>query len=96
VSSFIIQNDAILKLAAASVAFNSPQEGEGAPVQDLMAELDPLEWAGVAIGREDAYRLYQNLKKLSASSGATGLRFWGKILGRNGDYYIAEVYIFII
>lgn len=34
--------------------------------------------------------LQKSLKKLIASSGATSLRFWGKIKGTEKDYFIAE------
>lgn len=83
----------IIAFAAANAAFYAVEEdglGEGAPVQDLMADVDSLEWAGVSLGREETFRIYNNLKKLSSTSGATDLRFWGKIQGREGDYYIAE------
>ena len=32
----------------------------------------------------------RSLKSLAKSSGATNVRFWGKILGTERDYYIAE------
>jgi radial spoke head protein 4A len=86
-----LQNPEYTKFASATASLLSLGESGAAPVQDVMAECDALEWAGVNIGREDSYRLYLNMNKLAASSGATGLRFWGKILGRGGDYFIVEV-----
>ena len=32
----------------------------------------------------------KSLKNLAKSSGATSIRFWGKIYGTEADYYIAE------
>lgn len=49
-----------------------------------------LKWAGVYFGEEDSYVIQLSLKKLANASGATGIRFWGKIYGVKADYYIAE------
>lgn len=34
--------------------------------------------------------LQKNLKKLITSSGASSIRLWGKIVGTEKDYYVAE------
>jgi hypothetical protein len=41
-----------------------------------------LKWAGLGFCEEDNYRLSISLKLLLKESGATNLRFWGKIYGR--------------
>lgn len=40
-----------------------------------------LKWAGIYFGEEDSYFIQMALKKLMAKSGASTLRFWGKIYG---------------
>lgn len=65
-------------------------EDAGAAVQDLVHEMDVLEWAGVGIGREECFRLFLSMKKLAASAEVSHLRFWGKLLGRNADYFVVE------
>ena len=49
-----------------------------------------LEWAGLGFGAEENYRLATSLKNLSQSCEVNNLRFWGKILCRDGDLYVAE------
>ena len=80
--------------ASTEKLFKAPEPAEGvdepAPVQDLADEANYLEWAGVSLGREEAFRLSLALKHLAASVPVSGLRFWGKILGTGGDYIVAE------
>ena len=68
---------------------------ESFPVQDFTLYSTYFEWAGMGFGREESYRIYLSLKKLASSLSAQdksieGIRFWGKILGTRGDYYVAE------
>ena len=49
-----------------------------------------LEWAGLGFGKEENFRLAVSLKNLAEMSGANNLRFWGKILCRGKDLYVAE------
>lgn len=46
--------------------------------------------AGIDFGEYSTLLLQKSLKKLAISSQATFLRFWGKILGTQKDYYIVE------
>jgi hypothetical protein len=70
-------------------------DGEGqasiSNVQDLMS-LNRNVWnsAGVDFGEYNTLILQKSLKKLTATSAASYLRFWGKILGTEKDYYIVE------
>lgn len=64
--------------------------GEPGTIQDVVHELDALQWAGIGIGEEDAIRIYLSLIRLSSKTRGINLRFWGKILGTKKDYYIAE------
>lgn len=49
-----------------------------------------FEWAGISFGEEETYKLQKSLKKLAVMSGATALRFWGKVYGSQKDYYVVE------
>lgn len=49
-----------------------------------------LEWAGLGFGSEENYRLATSMKNLAMANEANNLRFWGKILCRSGDLYVAE------
>ena len=57
---------------------------------DVTAEASMLEWAGVYFGEEEVFQLKKSMKKLALMSGATQLRFWGKIYGTQKDYWIVE------
>lgn len=56
---------------------------------DLLDDAATLEWAGISLGSEYTYLLYLSLKSLAVSKN-TKVRFWGKVLTMNGDYYVAE------
>lgn len=47
-------------------------------------------WAGVVFGDEEVLRLSKAIKRLAILSGASQLRFWGKIYGTQKDYWVAE------
>jgi len=48
-------------------------------------------WAGIGFGQQETFHLSMSLRKLAMETpGLLRLRFWGKILGTGGDYYIAE------
>ena len=80
-------------------AGGAEEEGEGgggeapAPVgfiQDLIADANIYQWAGIGFGESETLLLMKSLKALAAKSGASQIRFWGKIYGIEKDYYIAE------
>ena len=67
----------------------------GAPAIGFMPDLMSLnksvyQWAGIDLGEYNALLLQKSLKKLTAENGISNLRLWGKILGTEKDYYIAE------
>ncbi|CAE7561820.1 Rsph4a [Symbiodinium sp. KB8] len=66
------------------------EEEAGEPVQNLTDDANYLEWAGVSLGRTETFRLHASLKRLAAAQPVQQLRLWGKILGLQGDYYVAE------
>lgn len=47
-----------------------------------------LEWAGICFGEEFTYKLSKSLKQLALMSGASSLRFCGKVLGTEKDYWV--------
>jgi len=50
-----------------------------------------LEWVGISIGEKESYLLTNSLRSLVSTKGLpNGVTFWGKIYGREKDYYIAE------
>lgn len=49
-----------------------------------------FEWAGISFGEGETFRIYKAMKRLAKVSGASQLRFWGKILGRQRDYFVIE------
>lgn len=49
-----------------------------------------LEQAGVGLGREEMQRIFLALKQLVDSQGLLRCRLWGKILGTESGYIVAE------
>ncbi|XP_034555973.1 radial spoke head protein 6 homolog A [Notolabrus celidotus] len=49
-----------------------------------------LEQAGVGLGREEMQRIFLALKQLVESQSLQRCRFWGKILGTQSSYIVAE------
>ena len=69
------------------------EEGGSGPVgniPDLLADSKVWQWGGVGFGEYDTMLLQKSMKKLMQKSGASSMRFWGKIKGVEADYYIAE------
>jgi radial spoke head protein 4A len=48
------------------------------------------EWAGVSLGREETYLMFLSIKKLVEQKQLKSVRLWGKVLGRDANYIIAE------
>jgi radial spoke head protein 4A len=60
-------------------------------VQNFMEDATMFEWAGVGFGKQESYHIAMSLRKLAAETPSLEtLRFWGKILGTEGDFYVAE------
>lgn len=49
-----------------------------------------MEQAGVGLGRMEMQRIFLALKQLAQSEQLPHCRLWGKILGRDGNYIVAE------
>ena len=59
-------------------------------MSDLLADSKVWQYAGVGFGDYDTMLMQKSMMKLLSSSGASQMRFWGKIKGTEFDYYIAE------
>lgn len=60
-------------------------------VPDLLSDNRQLySWAGLDFGEYNCMLLQKSLKALAYNTGATNIRFWGKILGTEADYFVAE------
>merc|ERR1719440_754752 len=60
-------------------------------VENFVESAAMFKWAGVGFGQQPSYQIHLSLRGLAASTpGLSKLRFWGKILGIENDYFIAE------
>ena len=59
-------------------------------LSDFLKDRVLLEWVGVSFGEDESARIQLSLRNLMRTSGASSMRFWGKIYGREKDYYVAE------
>jgi len=79
-----------------------PAEGEppapvnvGSAVPDFCEDAEMLQWAGMGFGELESYKIKCSLRNLAfkkQEEGYTRIRLWGKILGTDADYYVAEAY----
>jgi hypothetical protein len=80
----------VLKLCAA------PSDPTAAPkvlgmVQNFMEDAAMFRWAGIGFGQQESYHIALSLRKLASDiPSVESLRLWGKVLGTEGDYYVAE------
>ena len=59
-------------------------------MSDLLADSKQWAYAGVSFGEYDTMLLQKSLRNLLARTGASQMRFWGKVLGNEFDYFVAE------
>lgn len=59
-------------------------------VEDVIENMAMFENAGISFGIDEHYRLHHSMQRLAKISGATRLRFWGKIDCSQKDYFIVE------
>ncbi|XP_014673530.1 PREDICTED: radial spoke head protein 4 homolog A-like [Priapulus caudatus] len=62
----------------------------GAPLGNLMESAFMFEQAGIGFSREETYRIFLALKQLLETQPIQHIRFWGKILGVQQSYIVAE------
>lgn len=60
-------------------------------VQNFMEDAAMFRWAGVGFEKQESYHIACSLRKLASDTPSIeSLRLWGKVLGSDGDYYVAE------
>ncbi|EDV20309.1 Radial spoke head protein 4-like protein A [Trichoplax sp. H2] len=67
-----------------------PDDDQDLPLPDLMDIAHYFEQAGVGLSQMEVYRVFLALKTLAENYPLQTVRFWGKIIGLHGNYYIAE------
>ena len=76
---------------AAAEPEEEPDPMVAGPVDPLLDDAALWSAAGVGFGEVPTYRLFRALQLLSGRETPDGkVRFWGKVLGRSADYYVAE------
>ena len=69
-----------------------PQDEEvETPLPNLMELCFYFEQAGIGLNREEMIRVWLALKNLVDNHPLQHVRFWGKLLGTEQNYYVAEV-----
>ncbi|XP_016054217.1 PREDICTED: radial spoke head protein 4 homolog A isoform X1 [Miniopterus natalensis] len=61
------------------------------PLPNVMESAFYFEQAGVGLGTDETYRIFLALKQLTDTHPIQRCRFWGKILGLEMNYIVAEV-----
>mmetsp|Transcript_18055 Transcript_18055/g.30798 ORF Transcript_18055/g.30798 Transcript_18055/m.30798 type:complete len:158 (-) Transcript_18055:870-1343(-) len=59
-------------------------------IQNFQQCTQMLEWAGVSFGEEMHILIQKSLRRLAKVSGATQIKFFGKILCSGNDYWVAQ------
>ena len=57
---------------------------------NITEEAAMFEWAGICFGDDNVYMLQKSLKRLAVMSGASPIKFFGKIYGTHKDYWIVK------
>ncbi|XP_072405444.1 radial spoke head protein 4 homolog A [Chiloscyllium punctatum] len=72
-------------------AADHEEEVADTPLPNVMEMAYYFEQAGIGLSSDEMYRIFLALKQLVEAHPLQKCRFWGKILGINGNYIIAEV-----
>ncbi|NXU47876.1 RSH4A protein, partial [Turnix velox] len=67
------------------------EEIEETPLPNVMETAFYFEQAGIGLSKDETYHIFLALKKLISAQPIQTCRFWGKILGLEMNYIIAEV-----
>nr|CCA17311.1 flagellar radial spoke protein putative [Albugo laibachii Nc14] len=57
---------------------------------NILDQCDALEWAGVAFSKSEMFRVCLSTARIDNVQDIRNLRIWGKILGLDGSFYVAE------
>lgn len=67
--------------AAEKTAFSMP---------DIQKQTQMLQWAGISFGTQQTMLLQKSMKALAKLSGASSLKFFGKVYGISCDYWVVS------
>ena len=59
-------------------------------IPNLCEQAKILDWAGINFGDDFVHLMQKSLKRLATMSGASSLKFFGKIFGTQKDYWIVQ------
>lgn len=59
-------------------------------VPDYYSIFQQLEWCGISVSEKESYILTNALRSLVSEKSLTSVTFWGKVFGKEKDYYIVE------
>lgn len=60
-------------------------------VQNFLEDAAMFRWAGVGFSQQESYHIGASLRRLASETPSIeSLRLWGKVLGTDGDYLVAE------
>lgn len=59
-------------------------------VPDYYSIFQQLEWCGISISDKESYILTNALRALVSEKSLQSVTFWGKVFGKEKDYYIVE------
>jgi hypothetical protein len=59
-------------------------------VENFMSQAEMLEWAGISFGEQTTILIQKSITKLAQTSGATYMKFFGKVYGLEHDYWVAQ------
>lgn len=59
-------------------------------IPNFVEHAEMLEWAGIGFGDNVSYMIQKSLKRLAKMSGAKSIQLFGKILGSQSDYWVAQ------
>lgn len=89
--------ESLIATVAKAKALDKVPSDESGPlavcaIPDYVEDAEMFSWAGVGLGEMESYKVQCSLRNMAAAQleGYTKVRFWGKILGTDADYYVAE------
>jgi radial spoke head protein 4/6 len=59
-------------------------------IDNFSEHAEALEWAGISFGEDQTVLIQKSLKRLARETGASQLKFFGKVFGRSADYWVAQ------
>lgn len=69
---------------------NTEDAVEIGEIPDILDLAHLWEWAGVSLGQQNTFLLLLSIKRLVEEKSLKSVRLWGKIIGTEGNYIVAE------